>query len=109
MHPDAMIKVTCQSADHRFVTGVGPTQPAGRESAKVIVRADNKDGLAHPFGLHGGGHGCRCSAVNDDIPDSLGPAGGAALSVDGGKIVTWQIVLRARWIDNSVSLGSAIM
>ena len=40
---DALVEVTGESADGAFLSGVGPAESAGGESAKVLVRGDDDD------------------------------------------------------------------
>ena len=63
----SLIKLASQSANDRFIPGIGEPQATRGQSAQMFVRTDNDDGLPHPLGLNGSCDGCGCAAINDDV------------------------------------------
>ena len=67
VQPDAVVEVPGEAADDFLFAGIGPAEATGTEAAKVFVGGDDDDGLAHLFGLHGGGHSGGGAAVDEDV------------------------------------------
>ena len=65
--PDAVIELTREAADHRFVPGVGESEPAARQPAQVLVGPDDHNRLSHPVRLNGGNHASGRAAVDHQV------------------------------------------
>ena len=78
---NAVVEVAGEAADDFLSAGIGPAEAAGAEAAEMFVGADDEDGLAHLFGLHGGGDGGGGAAIDEDVVD-LGGGGGEG---EGGE------------------------
>ncbi len=65
--PDPVIEPSCQAADGFVFTDIGGCQPAGGESADMVVKTKKKDLLAHASSLNGCGHTSRRATVDEDI------------------------------------------
>jgi len=50
--PDAMVELAGQTPDDFLAARVGPAEPAGRETAQVLLGTDQNHGLAHLGDLH---------------------------------------------------------
>lgn len=67
MFPDAVVELTSESADDRFVASIRPTQSTAAESAEMSIRRNDDDGFPHLFDLNRGDDRRRGSAVDDDV------------------------------------------
>ena len=67
MLPHSVIKITRESANDGFITGIGPTKTATRQTAEMTIWPDEDDPLAHRLGLDRGHHASTSPAIHDYI------------------------------------------
>ena len=65
--PDAVIELPGQTADDLLAAGVGPAEPAGRQTAQMRVGADQDHRLAHFGHLHRRRHPGRGAPIDDHV------------------------------------------